>query len=53
MGIETLYRRPSMSIPAPVHKIYVYLLRKLAVSRPDQVWAMDITYIRLAPASMI
>jgi putative transposase len=45
MGIEALYRRPSTSKPAPGHKIYPYLLRKLAVTRPDQVWAMDITYI--------
>ena len=48
MGIETLYRRPSTSKPAPGHKIYPYLLRKLAVTRPDQVWAMDITYIPMA-----
>ena len=48
MGIEALYRRPSMSKPAPGHKIYPYLLRKLAVTRPDQVWAMDITYIPMA-----
>ncbi len=45
MGIEALYRRPSTSKPVPGHKIYPYLLRKLAVTRPDQVWAMDITYI--------
>jgi putative transposase len=48
MGIEALYRRPSTSKPAPGHKIYPYLLRKLAVTRPDQVWAMDITYIPMA-----
>jgi putative transposase len=48
MGIEALYRRPSKSKPAPGHKIYPYLLRKLAVTRPDQVWAMDITYIPMA-----
>lgn len=48
MGIEALYRRPSTSRPAPGHKIYPYLLRKLAVTRPDQVWAMDITYIPMA-----
>src|SRR3977135_2156417 len=44
-GFESLYPRPSTSKPAPGHKIYPYLLRKLAVTRPDQVWAMDITYI--------
>lgn len=45
MGIEALYRKPNTSKPAPGHKIYPYLLRKLAVTRPNQVWAMDITYI--------
>ena len=45
MAIEAIYRRPNTSKPAPGHKIYPYLLRKLAVSRPNQVWATDITYI--------
>ncbi len=45
MGIEAIYRRPNTSKPAPGHKIYPYLLRKLPVTRPNQVWAMDITYI--------
>jgi putative transposase len=48
MGIEALYRRRSTSKPAPGHKIYPYLLRKLAIDRPNQVWAMDITYIPMA-----
>jgi putative transposase len=48
MGIEALYRRPNTSKPAPGHKIYPYLLRGLAVARPNQVWAMDITYIPMA-----
>jgi putative transposase len=48
MGIEALYRRPNTSKPAPGHKIYPYLLRDLAVTRPNQVWAMDITYIPMA-----
>jgi putative transposase len=48
MGIEALYRRPSTSKPAPGHKIYPYLLRKLAVTRPNQIWAMDITYVPMA-----
>jgi putative transposase len=47
-GIEALYRRPNTSKPAPGHKIYPYLLRGLAVTRPNQVWAMDITYIPMA-----
>ena len=45
MGIEALYRKPNTSKPAPGHKIYPYLLRRLPVTRPNQVWAMDITYI--------
>jgi putative transposase len=45
MRIEALYRRPNMSKPAPGHKIHPYLLRGLVVDRPDQVWAMDISYI--------
>ena len=48
MGIEAIYRRPNTSNPAPGHKIYPYLLRKLPVVRPNQVWAMDITYIPMA-----
>lgn len=49
MGIEALDRRPSTSKPALGHKIYPYLLRKLAVTRPtNQVWAMDIAYIPMA-----
>lgn len=45
MAIEAIYRRPNTSRPAPGHKIYPYLLRKLPVTRANQVWAMDITYI--------
>ena len=48
MGIEALYRRPNTSKPEPGHKVFPYLLRKLAVTRPNQVWAMDITYIPMA-----
>jgi len=48
MGIEALYRRPRTSKPAPGHKIYPYLLRGMAITRPNQVWAMDITYIPMA-----
>ena len=43
MGIEAVYRRPNTSKPAPGHKIYPYLLRGLAIDRPNQVWATDIT----------
>ena len=48
MDITAIYRRPNTSKPAPGHKIYPYLLRNLAVARPDQVWAMDISYIPMA-----
>ena len=45
MGIEALYRRPRTTKPEPGHKIYPYLLRGMAITRPNQVWAMDITHI--------
>jgi putative transposase len=48
MGIEALYRRPRTTQPEPGHKIYPYLLRGLDITRPNQVWAMDITYIPMA-----
>jgi putative transposase len=48
MGIEALYRRPRTTKPEPGHKIYLYLLRGIEVTRPNQVWAMDITYIPMA-----
>jgi len=48
MGIEALYRRPRTTKPAPGHKIYPYLLRGMEIVRPNQVWAMDITYIPMA-----
>ena len=48
MGIEALYRRPRTTKPEPGHKIYPYLLRGMAITRPDHVWAMDITYIPMA-----
>jgi putative transposase len=48
MGIEALYRRPRTTTPELGHKIYPYLLRGLEITRPNQVWAMDITYIPMA-----
>ena len=48
MAIETLYRRPNTSKPAPGHRIYPYLLRGVAITRPNQVWSTDITYIPMA-----
>jgi putative transposase len=48
MGIEALYRRPNTSRRHPAHRVYPYLLRGLTVIRPNQVWAMDITFIPMA-----
>jgi putative transposase len=48
MGIEALYRKPRLSDPHPGHQVWPYLLRDVVVSRPNQVWATDITYIPLA-----
>lgn len=48
MGLFTLYPRPNLSHPSSVgHRVYPYLLRDLSIERPDQVWGVDITYIRL------
>jgi len=48
MGIEAIYRKPNTSKPAPGHKVYPYLLRGMRIERPNQVWAMDITYVPMA-----
>ena len=53
MGTEALYHRPSSTKPEPRHKIYPYLLRSMVITRPNQVWAMDVTYIRWRVASCI
>jgi putative transposase len=47
VGIEAVYCRPRTSVPAPGHKIFPYLLRGLTIDRANQVWASDITYIRM------
>jgi putative transposase len=45
MGVEAIYCKPRTSIPEKTHRIYPYLLRELNVTRPDQVWCADITYV--------
>ena len=45
MGIHALYRKPNTSKRHPAHKVYPYLLRNLPITRSNQVWAADITYI--------
>jgi putative transposase len=45
MGLEAIYRAPKTSTPHPEHRVYPYLLRNVAVTRPDQVWCADISYI--------
>ena len=48
MGIEALYRKPRTSLPARAATIYPYLLSGLAIERPNQVWATDLTYLPMA-----
>ena len=45
MGIDALYRHPRTTQPHPGHQVFPYLLRDLAITRPNQVWAMDLTYL--------
>jgi putative transposase len=47
MGLEAVYPKPRLSAPADGERRYPYLLRDLAIERPDQVWSTDITYVRL------
>ncbi len=48
MGLKAIYRRPRTSTPAQGHRIYPYLLSGMVITRPNQVWAADITYIPMA-----
>ena len=48
MGLRAIYRSPGASRPAPEHRVYPYLLRNARVTRPNQAWAADITYLPMA-----
>ncbi len=48
LGLQSVAPKPCTSRPAPAHPVYPYLLRGLAIVRPNRVWCTDITYIRLA-----
>ena len=52
MGLQAIYPRPRTSTPHPGHKVYPYLLRDVAVTSPNQVWATDITYVPMAQGCM-
>lgn len=47
MGLEAMYPKPRTTRRCPNHKVYPYLLRGLPITRPDQVWSADITYVPL------
>ena len=48
MGLRAIYRRPRTSRPAPERRVYPYLLRNARITRPNQVWAADITHLPMA-----
>ena len=52
MGLEAIYPKPRLSVPGRGHRIYPYLLRDVAITRPDQVWSTDITYVPLRAGFM-
>lgn len=47
MGLQAIYPKPRTSVAGEGHKVYPYLLRHLPITRPNQVWSADITYIRM------
>ena len=47
MGLETVYPKPNTSVPNKEHEVFPYLLRDINITKPNQVWAADITYIRM------
>ena len=52
MGISAIYPGPNLSRRQHEHRVYPYLLRNLAITAPNQVWAIDITYVRLCQGWM-
>lgn len=52
MGLECLYPRPKRSVSPGCHQKYPYLLKGLAIKRPDQVWSADITYVPMPSGFM-
>jgi putative transposase len=52
MGLEAIYPKPRLSLAGRGHRIYPYLLRDVAITRPDQVWSTDITYVPLTAGFM-
>src|SRR5262249_58261848 len=52
MGLEAIYPKPKLSVAGRGHRVYPYLLRNVAIERPDQVWSTDITYVPLARGFM-
>ena len=52
MGLQAVYPKPKTTVASPEHKVYPYLLRQLAITRPNQVWSADITYVPLLSGFM-
>lgn len=52
MGLQAVYPRPRTTIPHPQHKKYPYLLRGMTITRPNQVWSADITYVPMPTGFM-
>src|SRR3954470_8142973 len=52
MGLEAIHPKPRLSLAGKGHKIYPYLLRGVAIERPDQIWSTDITYVPMASGFM-
>ena len=52
MDLEAVYPKPRLSQPNPGHRVYPYLLRGVAIERPDQVWSTDITYVPMPAGFM-